>query len=759
MAYFTQYSSSPPSERFIVSQPSSPAQPATFDDVDDFLSSDLDISFASTMSINSAPASPTATAGCDLFLDSTCKMETSSTNITQRAPPTKRSNNVFGPPSSPTRPFGQDLSNTLLSSSPSLNLKDSTRPRSKTALPPIQRPLFATQKSSSQAVNLRARAPLPGSWLHVPTPSSRTNTRVKRNGAIFSQSPDPVPSGPIYSDVEMKSPGQSGLSSLVPSSPFVPQSAGKSDFSALFFHPSSPENYSSPLGARQSVDGVPRRKRRSADPEPSEDDTQHAGVGLTNNILSSSPPPSPSHKRPKPMSFGRTVSLGGQGTLFSTKYQQQLDAPQPLVKKGVPKRPTLSAVLPLNNRASSASSVPIEKPLISAPPTRRAFSQVLTSRACASSSPAHNLGEDSFELTEEEADASFDMNSPAHRSLIARKENVGRLGHHMPSPLVTGKPVPGLPGFGDCEADGKILPCHKVREDGLMRITPKTLHDLIQGHYSMQIGSYIVIDCRFDYEHNGGHVSGSINLNTNDAIDEYLLGERKPAPSRSGDKNGKKTILVFHCEFSVKRAPTLRPLFSSSAKHLRSKDRSMNGHVYPNIHYPELYILEGGYSSYFNRFSDYCFPSAYVRMDDPAYQRARATELNDFRRGIRARSFTYGEQQRLTGQQQQQQSASQPTRPIDTDAGSVIGLGKGYNLSFAAANAAYGRRGGHLTSNGTGTLSTLQEDGDSSCTSEPDPADSPCPPSNRVKFTVMAAGQKPRGMQRALTTALISARN
>ncbi|SRR5258708_958504 len=143
-------------------------------------------------------------------------------------------------------------------------------------------------------------------------------------------------------------------------------------------------------------------------------------------------------------------------------------------------------------------------------------------------------------------------------------------------------------------------------------------------------------------------------------------------------------------------------------------------------------------------------------MDDPAYQRARATELNDFRRWNRARSFTYGEQQRLTNQQQQQQASTQPVRPVSTD-NAGIGLSKGSNLSFAAANAAYTRRGGHL---GTGSLSTLQEDGDSSYTSEPDPADSPCPPSNRSKLTVMTAGQqRTRGMQRALTTALIGTRN
>lgn len=39
----------------------------------------------------------------------------------------------------------------------------------------------------------------------------------------------------------------------------------------------------------------------------------------------------------------------------------------------------------------------------------------------------------------------------------------------------------GLPGFGDNEAHGKVLPCERVPEDGLMRIDsetvrPSTLH-------------------------------------------------------------------------------------------------------------------------------------------------------------------------------------------------------------------------------------------------------------------------------------------
>ena len=67
-----------------------------------------------------------------------------------------------------------------------------------------------------------------------------------------------------------------------------------------------------------------------------------------------------------------------------------------------------------------------------------------------------------------------------------------------------------------------------------------------------------MIDCRFDYEYNGGHIPGAININTTAGVEDFLLGltADKPKPSTSNDSN-RKTILVFHCEFSVKRAPTL----------------------------------------------------------------------------------------------------------------------------------------------------------------------------------------------------------
>ena len=84
------------------------------------------------------------------------------------------------------------------------------------------------------------------------------------------------------------------------------------------------------------------------------------------------------------------------------------------------------------------------------------------------------------------------------------------------------------------------------------------MDELLDGRYDTRLTTYHIIDCRFDYEYNGGHIPGAININTTSGVEDFLLGlgSTKPCPSTSGDA-GKKTILVFHCEFSVKRAPTL----------------------------------------------------------------------------------------------------------------------------------------------------------------------------------------------------------
>jgi hypothetical protein len=137
-----------------------------------------------------------------------------------------------------------------------------------------------------------------------------------------------------------------------------------------------------------------------------------------------------------------------------------------------------------------------------------------------------------------------------------------------PSPFQSMHPAPDpspfkpLLPFGDGEQSGKILPCHSVKHDGLMRITPDTLRSLLSGVYDSQISSYQIIDCRFGFEFEGGHIAGAVNLNKDEDIERFLFEEAikngaLPPPSQSGTPGVRQPVLIFHCEFSAKRGPTL----------------------------------------------------------------------------------------------------------------------------------------------------------------------------------------------------------
>ncbi|XP_067136641.1 M-phase inducer phosphatase-like [Centruroides vittatus] len=141
-----------------------------------------------------------------------------------------------------------------------------------------------------------------------------------------------------------------------------------------------------------------------------------------------------------------------------------------------------------------------------------------------------------------------------------------------------------------------------VEGNDLKNIIPETVAQLIRGYYQDIVKSYIIIDCRYPYEYEGGHIKGSRNIYTKDSLcSEFLSGQK--ADTQIQDRN----ILIFHCEFSSERGPDL-------CRFLRKKDREINNEVYPNLHYPEMYIIKGGYKAFFENFKELCEPPAYKPM-------------------------------------------------------------------------------------------------------------------------------------------------
>ena len=141
----------------------------------------------------------------------------------------------------------------------------------------------------------------------------------------------------------------------------------------------------------------------------------------------------------------------------------------------------------------------------------------------------------------------------------------------------------------------------------------------------------MVIDCRFEYEYDGGHIEGAVNHNDKELLASQLF--QTPMPGR--------TLLVFHCEYSAHRAPLM-------ARHVRSEDRTVNAEHYPKLIYPEVYILDGGYSGFFAEHRGRCYPPEYVEMSDEKHQRTCEREMGRLksRKGLgRAQTFAFGQRE------------------------------------------------------------------------------------------------------------------
>jgi hypothetical protein len=70
---------------------------------------------------------------------------------------------------------------------------------------------------------------------------------------------------------------------------------------------------------------------------------------------------------------------------------------------------------------------------------------------------------------------------------------------------------------------------------------------------------------------------------------------------------------------------------------VRSQDRKVNTHRYPELNYPEVYILDGGYSRFFHTNSARCEPQNYLRMDAKEHEQSCERGLNKLRANFRNR--------------------------------------------------------------------------------------------------------------------------
>ncbi|KAM7126435.1 M-phase inducer phosphatase 2 isoform 3-T3 [Molossus nigricans] len=163
------------------------------------------------------------------------------------------------------------------------------------------------------------------------------------------------------------------------------------------------------------------------------------------------------------------------------------------------------------------------------------------------------------------------------------------------------------------------------KHQDLKYISPETMVALMMGKFSNIVERFVILDCRYPYEYEGGHIKTAVNLPLEQDAEMFLL--QSPITPCSLDK---RVILIFHCEFSSERGPRM-------CRFIRERDRTIN--VYPSLYYPEMYILKGGYKDFFPQHPTFCEPQDYRPMNHEAFK----DKLRTFR--LKTRSWA-GERSR-----------------------------------------------------------------------------------------------------------------
>jgi M-phase inducer tyrosine phosphatase len=162
-----------------------------------------------------------------------------------------------------------------------------------------------------------------------------------------------------------------------------------------------------------------------------------------------------------------------------------------------------------------------------------------------------------------------------------------------------------------------VIPTIAASQGGLPRITKEVLCDLLQGKYDGRIGNIYVVDCRYQYEWKAGHIRGALHCPTPESARDEFMSDIDP-----------NAVLIFHCELSCDRGPRMASMF-------REIDRQMNVRRYPQLFYPQAFILNGGFRDFFASYPEECEGDYRpMRAEENVRSGEMAAATRDWRRGL-----------------------------------------------------------------------------------------------------------------------------
>lgn len=134
-----------------------------------------------------------------------------------------------------------------------------------------------------------------------------------------------------------------------------------------------------------------------------------------------------------------------------------------------------------------------------------------------------------------------------------------------------------------------------IIKDHVPRITCDQLAEILNAPHLFSYIDIIILDARYPYEYKGGHINGAQNVASRAQLRHIFR--------QCANRN---YLVICHCEFSQKRGPSLFQM-------IRSYDRESNH--YPKLSIPEMYVLDGGYKLFYDKYPSLC-AGGYTEMRD-----------------------------------------------------------------------------------------------------------------------------------------------
>ena len=135
----------------------------------------------------------------------------------------------------------------------------------------------------------------------------------------------------------------------------------------------------------------------------------------------------------------------------------------------------------------------------------------------------------------------------------------------------------------------------------------------------------VLIDCRYFYEYRNGHISSSHNVVFPDDCQRGFIIARDKLLNCANHRNSEKRDLVYvFYDDGEANAMAMHHRATQLFRHIRNLDRLDNMRTYPNLCFPNMFVLKGGFKAFIESSRDreweddhrIFYEGSFVSMDD-----------------------------------------------------------------------------------------------------------------------------------------------